>query len=110
MDYSVLCLCILLQVCSSATGNLLVAQGMRRKPAVIPLVAVGTALLMVGFGTYAMLLHYLPLSVMAPAGGASYLLVTIFSRIFLREPVPSLRWTGTGVLAMGVLMVVISKG
>src|SRR5437763_3751601 len=100
---------ILVQVSSTATGDLVVAYGMRQKPVRIPFIILGTVLLATGFGIFAALLHFLPLSVMAPAGAGSYLLVTLLSRIFLREHVSPLRWTGTAILATGVLLVLLTS-
>jgi drug/metabolite transporter (DMT)-like permease len=109
MPFWTIALLILLQVSATATGDLIVAAGMRRKPVSVPWVIAGTVLLTGGFGIFALLLKYLPLSVMAPAGAGSYLLVTLLSRLVLREHVSPLRWTGTVLLALGVMLVILTS-
>ena len=109
MSFITKVLLILLQVSSTASGDLMVAHGMRRRPVAVGWVILGTALLAGGFCIFAALLGWIPLSVMAPAGAGSYLLVTLLSRIVLREHISPLRWTGTVLLATGVLLVVLTN-
>ena len=42
------------------------------------------------------------------ASAGSYLLVTLLSRLVLREQISPLRWTGTMLLATGVLLVILT--
>jgi drug/metabolite transporter (DMT)-like permease len=109
IPFPVLLLLILLQVSATASGDLMVAHGMRQRPMRLPWVIFGTAVLASGFGIFAMLLRWVPLSVMAPAGAGSYLLVTLLSRVILKEHVSPLRWTGTMLLATGVLLVILTN-
>lgn len=109
LNFSGVVLLLLLQVTLQAAGNLIVAAGMRRRPVVVPRVILGTTCLAFSFGIFAWLLQWVDLSVMAPAGASSYLLVTILSRLILREQIPWLRWTGTFLLAAGVLLVLLTS-
>jgi drug/metabolite transporter (DMT)-like permease len=109
IPFPLILLLILVQVSATASGDLMVAHGMRQRPPRLPWVIVGTAVLATGFGIFAMLLHWVPLSVMAPAGAGSYLLVTLLSRLILKEQISTLRWTGTLLLATGVLLVILTN-
>lgn len=100
---------IAVHVSTSACGNMLVAAAMRRRRISLQGVVLGSLLLAAGFGTYATLLHFLPLSIVAPAGASSYLLVTLLSRSVLRERIPALRWKGIALLTSGVLLILLSQ-
>lgn len=109
MPIPLMLLLIAFQVSCSAIGNTVVAQAMRQKPLPKARVALGTAILACGFGTFAMLLRLVPLSVLAPAGAGSYLLVTLLSRFVLKERVPPLRWAGTFLVATGIMLVLLTN-
>ncbi len=109
MPFPLQLLLMFVQVSATAAGDLMVAHGMRQKPVALPWVVLGTTLLAAGFGIFAALLRYVPLSVVAPAGAGSFLLVTFLSRVVLREHVSTLRWTGTALLATGVLLVLMTQ-
>jgi drug/metabolite transporter (DMT)-like permease len=109
VSFPTIFLCILVQVSATASGDLLVAHGMRQRPIALRWVITGTVLLAGGFGIFAFLLQKLPLSVMAPAGAGSYLLVTLLSRLVLREQVSPLRWMGSLILATGVMLVLLTN-
>lgn len=53
-------------------------------------------------------LSRLPLSVAYPFVGVSYILIVLFGRIFLHEQVPTLRWIGVSVVALGIAIVGLS--
>jgi uncharacterized membrane protein len=109
MPIPLMLLLIAFQISCSAIGNTIVAQAMRHQPVAKGKVALGTALLACSFGTFALLLRLVPLSVLAPAGAGSYLLVTLLSRFVLKEKVPPLRWAGTALVATGILLVMLSN-
>ena len=50
-------------------------------------------------------LSRVPLSVAYPVVGISYILIVLFARVFLHEHVPSLRWAGVVVVAMGIAII-----
>ena len=53
-------------------------------------------------------LSRVPLSVAYPFVGVSYILIVAFSRFFLHEHVPTLRWIGVIVVALGIAIVGLS--
>ncbi len=53
-------------------------------------------------------LSRVPLSVAYPFVGVSYILIVAFSRLFLHEHVPTLRWIGVIVVALGIAIVGLS--
>lgn len=50
-------------------------------------------------------LSHVPLSVAYPVVGLSYVIIVAFSRLVLHEHVPTLRWLGVVVVAMGIAIV-----
>ena len=48
------------------------------------------------------------LSIAYPMVGVSYILIVLFARIFLKEHVPTLRWAGVLVVAMGIAIIGLS--
>jgi drug/metabolite transporter (DMT)-like permease len=48
------------------------------------------------------------LSIAYPMVGVSYILVVLFARLFLNEHVPSTRWIGVIVVAMGIAIIGLS--
>lgn len=50
-------------------------------------------------------LSRVPLSVAYPFVGVSYILIVAFARYFLHEHVPTLRWIGVAVVALGIAIV-----
>ncbi|MGH2753085.1 MAG: EamA family transporter [Actinomycetota bacterium] len=53
-------------------------------------------------------LSRVPLSVAYPIVGISYILIVLFARVFLNEHVPTLRWAGVVVVAMGIAIIGLS--
>ena len=53
-------------------------------------------------------LSRVPLSVAYPFVGVSYILIVAFSRLFLHEHVPTLRWIGVFIVALGIAIVGLS--
>jgi len=48
------------------------------------------------------------LSIAYPMVGISYILIVLFARVFLNEDVPSLRWIGVVVVALGIAIIGLS--
>ena len=109
MPFIKILLLLLVQISCTSSGDVLVAIGMKRKPIDLAKVVIGTALLSAGFGLFAYLLQKVDLSVMAPAGAGTYLLVTLLSRIVLKEQINAVRWSGTALLATGILLVLMTS-
>lgn len=53
-------------------------------------------------------LSRVPLSVAYPSVGMSYVFVVLFSRLWLHEHVPPLRWLGVVIIVTGIALVGIS--
>jgi drug/metabolite transporter (DMT)-like permease len=70
---------------------------------------VAVAVLALSYWMYLCLLKHVPLSVAGPAGASTYLFTTALAHLVLGEPIPALRWTGAGLVAVGVTMVLLSN-
>ena len=81
---------------------------MRRQGRRWPWVAAGTAILATGYFVYVGLMRELPLSVVMPAGALNYLIIAALSRLVLRDRVTPLRWFGTLLVSVGVLVIMLS--
>jgi len=53
-------------------------------------------------------LSRVPLSVAYPSVGMSYVFVVLFSRLWLHEQVPPLRWVGACVVVVGIVIIGLS--
>ena len=53
-------------------------------------------------------LSRIPLSVAYPSVGMSYVFVVLFSRLWLHEHVPPLRWVGAGIVVVGIVIIGLS--
>lgn len=65
----------------------------------------GVALLSAFLALYLISLSWEELSYVLPLTGAIYVLVTAFAFLFLHESVSTLRWFGSGLVALGVVYV-----
>src|SRR3954451_13069483 len=99
---------ILLYVVFTGVGNLAVSHAMRRQQRQVPWVILGTAILATGYFIYVGLMRWLPLSVLMPASAGNYLIVAALSRWVLKDRVTPLRWLGTGLVSLGVLLIMSS--
>jgi multidrug transporter EmrE-like cation transporter len=54
-------------------------------------------------------LSRVPLSVAYPFAGLSYIVIVILDRLLLDEPVPTLRFVGAAVVAIGIALIGISS-
>jgi drug/metabolite transporter (DMT)-like permease len=99
---------VLLYVTCQGVGNLAVCHAMRRQGRRWPWVAGGTAILASGYFVYVGLMRELPLSVVMPAGALNYLIIAALSRLVLRDRVTPLRWFGTLLVSIGVLVIMLS--
>lgn len=73
-----------------------------------PLLWIGLALFGISAAFWLVVLSHVPLSVAYPVVGLSYILIVLFSRVVLHEHVPSLRWLGVIVVAVGIAIVGLS--
>lgn len=73
-----------------------------------PRLWIGLTLFAVSAIFWLVVLSRVPLSVAYPFVGVSYILIVGFSRFFLNEHVPTLRWIGVFVVALGIAIVGLS--
>ncbi|MDQ4095507.1 MAG: SMR family transporter [Actinomycetota bacterium] len=73
-----------------------------------PRLWVGLVLFGVSALFWLVVLSRVPLSVAYPFVGVSYILIVLFARVFLHEHVPTLRWIGVIVVAIGIAIVGLS--
>ena len=107
---------LILAILAQATGNIILGKAMKETggnlnlhllPQIIgnPMLWVGTALLVIFFILYSASLSMADLSFVLPATSFGYILNVAFAHHFLQEPVSALRWFGTILIAIGVLLV-----
>ena len=70
-----------------------------------PRLWIGLTLFGVSALFWLVVLSRVPLSVAYPFVGVSYILIVAFARFFLHEHVPTLRWIGVVVVALGIAIV-----
>lgn len=117
---------MLAAVTAGTIGDLLLASGMKElgdlstmnlrgilKVAVqaltTPKLVFGTAMLAVFFFLWLAVLSWEDLSVALPMQALNYILVAFLSQYFLHEVVSPMRWAGTMLVAVGVIMITKSS-
>jgi uncharacterized membrane protein len=113
---------ISLAVLAQAIGNTLVSKGMKAiaaggsgvdilSPWLLfqamgnPMIWGGTVFLILFFVLFTAALSWADLSFVLPASSFGYILNVAFASHFLDEPVSSIRWTGTVLIFLGVVLV-----
>lgn len=79
-----------------------------RRAVTEPRLWIGLILFGVSALFWLVVLSRVPLSVAYPFVGVSYILIVLFARLFLHEHVPTLRWIGVLVVALGIAIVGLS--
>ena len=70
-----------------------------------PQVLLGLAVFGISAVAWLIVLSRVPLSFAYPFVGLTYVFVTLFSAVFLHEPVPSMRWLGLLLILAGIAVV-----
>jgi len=70
-----------------------------------PLILIAVPLYVAGFLTWLIVLSKLDLSYAYPFLAVTYVLVPLFSWLFLGEQVPLMRWVGIAVICVGLVLV-----
>jgi drug/metabolite transporter (DMT)-like permease len=113
---------MLIAVIAGTIGDLLLASGMKQlgdlstmnlkgiltvclQALTNPKLVAGTAMLAVFFFLWLAVLSWEDLSVALPMQALNYILVAFLSQYFLHEVVSPLRWAGTVLVAVGVIMI-----
>ena len=111
--YTVLALAIFVQ----AAGNVCLSKGMKELSSASslwvlfsqavesPVIWIGTALLFLFFILFAAALSWADLSFVVPAISIEVVVNVAFADYFLNEPVTSVRWIGTLLISIGVILV-----
>lgn len=114
-------------VLAQAIGNTLLSKGMKAiaslgstadilspwllvKAGLDPMIWVGTGFLILFFVLFSACLSWADLSFVLPASSFGYVLNVAFANHFLDEPVSPLRWAGSILIFLGVLLVSRSRG
>ncbi len=113
---------LIVSVLAQAVGNTCLSKGMKTIAASAesvdtftlgllveamgtPLIWLGIVCLVVFFGFFAALLSWADLSFVLPASSFGYILNVAFAHQFLGEPVSPVRWAGTFLIVLGVVLV-----
>jgi drug/metabolite transporter (DMT)-like permease len=111
-----------LAVSAGTVGDILLAKGMKEmgdisamnlrgildtayRALTIPKLIFGTSMLAVFFFLWLAVLSWEDLSVALPMQALNYVLVAFLSQYFLGEVVSPLRWAGTVLVCVGVMMI-----
>jgi drug/metabolite transporter (DMT)-like permease len=118
---------MLMAVTAGTIGDLLLAKGMKEmgdisamnlrgmlnvaiQALTTPKLIIGTAMLAVFFFLWLAVLSWEDLSVALPMQALNYVLVAFLSQYFLGEVVSPLRWAGTVLVCVGVVLITRSGG
>ncbi len=118
---------MLLAVTAGTVGDILLTKGMKElgdisamnlkgilnaafQALTSPKLVFGTAMLAVFFFLWLAVLSWEDLSVALPMQALNYVLVAFLSQYFLGEVVTPLRWTGTVLVCVGVMLITKSGG
>ena len=118
---------MLLAVTAGTVGDLLLAKGMKElgdisamnlrgilnvalQALTTPKLIIGTAMLAIFFFLWLAVLSWEDLSVALPMQALNYVLVAFLSQYFLGEVVSPLRWAGTVLVCIGVMLITKSGG
>ncbi len=118
---------MLMAVTAGTIGDLLLARGMKElgdisamnlkgifnvflQALTSPKLVFGTCFLAIFFFLWLAVLSWEDLSVALPMQALNYILVAFLSQYFLHEVVSPLRWAGTVLVAIGVMMITKSGG
>jgi drug/metabolite transporter (DMT)-like permease len=118
---------MLLAVSAGTVGDLLLTKGMKElgdisamnlrgilsaayQALTCPKLVLGTAMLAVFFFLWLAVLSWEDLSVALPMQALNYVLVAFLSQYFLGEIVTPMRWAGTVLVCIGVILITKSSG
>jgi len=118
---------MILAVTAGTVGDILLAKGMKEmgdisamnlrgildaalRALTTPKLIIGTVMLAVFFFLWLAVLSWEDLSVALPMQALNYVLVAFLSQYFLGEVVSPLRWAGTVLVCIGVMLITKSGG
>lgn len=120
-------LVMLAAVTAGTIGDLLLAKGMKEigdisamnlrsilnvaiQALTTPKLIIGTTMLAIFFFLWLAVLSWEDLSVALPMQALNYVLVAFLSQYFLHESVTPMRWAGTVLVCLGVMLITRSGG
>ncbi len=120
-------ICMILAVSAGTIGDILLAKGMKEmgdisamnlrgilnvaiQALTTPKLILGTIMLAIFFFLWLAVLSWEDLSVALPMQALNYVLVAFLSQYFLGETVSPLRWAGTILVCLGVMLITRSGG
>ena len=120
-------ICMILAVSAGTIGDILLAKGMKEmgdisamnlrgilnvaiQALTTPKLIIGTIMLAIFFFLWLAVLSWEDLSVALPMQALNYVLVAFLSQYFLGETVSPLRWAGTILVCIGVMLITKSGG
>ena len=118
---------MLIAIIAGTIGDILLAKGMKElgdistmnlrgilnvaiQALTTPKLIIGTSMLAVFFFLWLAVLSWEDLSVALPMQALNYVLVAFLSQYFLHEVVTPLRWAGTVLVCIGVMLITKSGG
>lgn len=118
---------MLMAITAGTIGDILLAKGMKElgdisamnlrgilnvaiQALTTPKLIVGTTMLAVFFFLWLAVLSWEDLSVALPMQALNYVLVAFLSQYFLHETVTPMRWAGTVLVCIGVMLITKSGG
>lgn len=118
---------MLMAVTAGTVGDILLAKGMKElgdlstmnlrgilnvalQALTTPKLIIGTTMLAVFFFLWLAVLSWEDLSVALPMQALNYVLVAFLSQYFLHETVTPMRWAGTVLVCIGVMLITKSGG
>jgi len=113
---------VLMLVCATTVGDVFRSLGMRRhgeirdfRPGAIgkavgmvasnSFVIISTCAMAVSFFSFLKLVSIAPMSFAVPMSAAAFIPETLFARVLLKEAVDWRRWTGVGLILIGVVFI-----
>lgn len=118
---------MLLAITAGTIGDILLAKGMKEvgdlsvmnlrgilnvaiQALTTPKLIIGTTMLAIFFFLWLAVLSWEDLSVALPMQALNYVLVAFLSQYFLHETVTPMRWAGTVLVCIGVMLITKSGG
>ncbi len=120
-------ICMILAVSAGTIGDILLAKGMKEmgdisamnlrgilnvaiQALTTPKLILGTIMLAIFFFLWLAVLSWEDLTVALPMQALNYVLVAFLSQYFLGETVSAVRWAGTILVCIGVMLITKSGG
>ncbi len=120
-------ICMILAVSAGTIGDILLAKGMKEmgdisamnlrgilnvaiQALTTPKLILGTIMLAIFFFLWLAVLSWEDLTVALPMQALNYVLVAFLSQYFLGETVSPMRWVGTILVCLGVMLITKSGG